>query len=898
MSPRPPTWARTLLALVLRGDAGNAFRGDLDERFVRRCGRDGPRAARRWYRRQIVSVMIWTVRDRVGAWIVRPDRPPAHRTTGHLWPRNRREYVRQTLSSLHVSARTLRKSPSFAVPAVLLIALGVGGFTTVFTLVDHTLLRPLPYPDADRLVRVGRGSHSGPVARALQEETRAFDAWAVSFSDGTTLESGERPVQVETASVSEGFFSLFGGVPEHGRLLVAEDFVAADAVVLSAEAWRRFYGGDPGVVGRTVRLDGRTYTIAGILDSGFRSPRAVLPEQVDVWRPIDWSDPRYQRPDMAWMRPVGRIAPGVELDAATADLDALAEVLAARYPENMRDANGVTEPLPMVRLRDATVQRVRGGLGLLFGGVVLLLGVACLNVAHLFLARSVARLREMAVRRALGADRRELLRQVVMESLIVGVTGGAVGIGLAMGALDALLTLRPPEMMLGPDPTIDVRIVAFAMLVSTGTAVLFGVLPGLGSVRSTLAGDMRNAGRGGTGTRSERTFHRGMVVAEVGLSVVLVALTGVLLRGYQELHDVSPGFDTSDVWTLPLSPTPSASPLEFHEMMDGIVTSLENVPGVASATYSIHMPFEQTGAGRCCWRNWGMVADGRARDDVSVIQQPIHRSYFTTLRVPLVAGDVWERTPPGTSPVPVVLTERLAIDFFGSAARALGRPVVWERGRMEMTVVGVAGDTRHYGLDQPVPTMMYLPSWTAGYGFGRAHLAVRAAASADPAGFPNALREAVWDAVPTLPVPIVRPMDDWISISTDGRRFNSIVFGAFGAASLLLACAGLYGTLLYHVRQQRRVMGIRVALGATPGRLERATLMDGLRLGLAGCLIGAVAAWMSARLLAARLPDIARVDPAALSAAAILLLATAALASWLPARRAGRTDPMETLNAE
>ncbi len=344
-------------------------------------------------------------------------------------------------AAVRVSARTLWRSPSFSVPAVLLMALGVGGFATVFTLVDHTLLRPLPVTRC-RSAGVGRGNHSGPVAKALQEETSAFDSWAVSFSDDTTLESGERPVQVETASVSERFFSVFGAVPERGGLLVAEDFVAADAVVVSADAWRRAFGRYPDLIGRSIRLDGRSYTVVGILDSGFPPPRAVLPEQVDVWRPIDWSDPRYQRPDMASMQPMARIAPGVEAAAAATDLDALADVLAARYPENMPDANGVAEPLPMIRLRDATVQRVRGGLGLLSGGVALLLCVACLNVAHLFLARSVARLREMAVRRALGADRRELLLQVVMKSLIVGVVGGVLGIGLAMGALDCEPSFR------------------------------------------------------------------------------------------------------------------------------------------------------------------------------------------------------------------------------------------------------------------------------------------------------------------------------------------------------------------------------------------------------------------------------------------------------------------------
>lgn len=543
-------------------------------------------------------------------------------------------WARQT----RLACRTLRRAPAFTVPAVLLVGLGVGGVTTVFTLVDHILLRPLPYPESERLVRIGRPgeTHSGPVIQAM-EELGGFDGWAVGGSGPATLLGQEEPLQVEQAEVSRGFFTLLGRAPSLGRLLLEGDFAGANAVVLSQSTWQRVFGGDPDIVGRSVRLDGETLAVVGVLSADFAPPQALVAADVDVWRPIDWSLGHNRRPDYSVLGVAARLAPDVSPGAAQAELDALAERLAERYPENLRAPDGTAEPLLVVGLHEATVQRARTGLGLLLGGVMLLLAIACLDIAHLFLARGLGRMKEMAVRRALGARPGGLVRQLLVESLMVGLAGGALGVGLAWIGLDVLLALSPATLPLTTEVRVDPRVLAFAAVVSVGTAVLFGLLPALRSLGAELATDLRGSSRG--------------------------------------------------------------------------------------------------------------ASSGMRR-------------------------------------------------------------------------------------------------------------------------------------------------------STAGRHFNSIVFGALGVVSLVLAAAGLYGTLIYHVHQRRRELGIRLALGATPARVEVQTPLDGVSLALLGCALGLLGTWVAGRLLARWIPDLTSGDPLTLTLAAVLLLGTAAVASWLPARRPGRTDPLTTLGVE
>jgi len=796
---------------------------------------------------------------------------------------------------LRLALRTLRKAPAFTVTSVVLIGLGVGAVTTIFTVVDHVLLRPLPYPAAERLITVRNGSHNGLSFRGFQA-FNGVEEWVAATGDVANLTGVGDPVQIEIATVTEGFFGFFGARPAVGRFFVAEDFEADQGVVITHATWRNIFGADPDLVGRSIQVDGRTLEVLGVVDADFEPPSNMVPSRVALFRPVDWSAEMMTEPGYRALEVAGRMAPGVTLPDVQLQLDALTERLGREYPDQMLNREGVAETFPAIGLQDATVQRVRTGLNLLLGAVGMLLLVACLNVAHLFLARGLGRSQEMAVRRALGAGAGGLTQQLLAESLVVGVVGGLAGLGVAQVGLGVLMAMNPFALPRADVVGLDFRVAAFAALVSLSTAVFFGLLPALRSIGSNLTDELRGASRGTTTGKGTRRLRNGLVVVEVALSLVLVAQAGLLLKSFMQVQAHDTGFRVEGLWTLPLTPTDMDAPGQYERAMDAVAASLASLPGVASTTYGLTQPFEFTGGGRCCWSNRGMAVNGVENDNLRVMYQPVTATYFETLGIPLHAGTVWSKDAAEERPVPTVVTERLAIDAFGSVEAAMGG-VLGDEGELQLRIVGVAGDTKHYGLDQPDPTSAYVPISAIPFDIPMAHMAVRVEGEA-PSGLARSLREAVWAVSPEIPVPTVRSMEDWIGESIDGRRFDSAVFGAFGVAALLLAAAGLYGTLLYNVRQQRRELGIRIALGAERSRVERRVVGGGLRLALLGTFVGLVAASGVGRLMESRLYEVGTSDPATLLSAALVLLTTAALASWLPARRAGRTDPLETLKAE
>jgi predicted permease len=388
-----------------------------------------------------------------------------------------------------------------------------------------------------------------------------------------------------------------------------------------------------------------------------------------------------------------------------------------------------------------------------------------------------------------------------------------------------------------------------------------------------------------------------LVIAEVALSLVLVAEAGLLLKSFVRVHALDPGFQVEGLWTVPLTPSGITSPEEYVLAMDEVEASLAAVPGVVSATYSLTLPFERTGTARCCWMNGEMKAGGEEKEGMRLLLQPVSESYFETLGIGLVAGGVWSEAEAGSDHWPAVLSENLAVDFFGSADRALNQVLAVGSDAKSMRVVGVAQDTKHFGLDQAPPTFIYLPVEKLPFDIPMAHMAVRIQGGA-PDGWSRILREAVWAGAPNMPVPTVRPMEEWVDLSTARRRFDGVLFGAFGGFALLLAAAGLYGTLLYTVGQRRRELGIRMALGAARKRVRRQVVAEGLALAALGCGFGLAGAWGVGRFLESRLFELDATDPATLVSAVGVLLAAAVLASWFPARRASRVDPMQVLREE
>ena len=796
--------------------------------------------------------------------------------------------------NLRFALRTLRKAPAFSLTSVLLVAVGVGAVTTIFTLVDHVLLRPLPYPEADRLVALDRGSYQGPLFREFQGLS-TVEEWGAVWTEQVNLVGSGDPLRLEEAMVSRNFLHLFGARAQRGRLLDEDDFQEPDVVVLDAGAWHRVWGGDPDVVGRTIQVDGEAVTVVGGVEESFTLPESLVGRRIDVWRPLDWTTGDLDQHDLQALEVAGRLADGVSVDAAQEEVDALMVRMAGTH-ENYRTRAGDPRRVPVVPLAEQTVRSVRSGLGLLMGAVALLLLVACANVAHLFLARGLSRTREMAVRRAMGAGTASLAGQLLVESLVVGLTGGVLGTGLAYVGVRAFVALNPTALPRQGTLAMDPQILIFAVAVSAATSLAFGLLPALRSVRGELADELRGAGRTATSSRGVGLLRNGLVTAEVALSLILVAGAGLLLRSFMTVRAQETGFDVAGVWTVPLNLSDPDSPDEFREIMDEITRQASLVPGVRSASYGLTAPMDRVGGSRCCWGTTPVVP-GREEGDraLSTFVHPVTSTYFETLGIEIVAGRSWPESDGGAVPIPLVVNETYARELAGSAESAVGMAV--RLGDTDALVVGVARDNRHYGLDQDIGNQTYVPVEILPFPIPIAALMVRVDPSSERS-MPQALRQAVWAAAPSLPVTTVRSMREAVDRSTAGRRFESLIFGAFASVALLLAAGGLYGTLLYMAGQRKREMGIRLALGASRGRIEAAMLRTGIALGVTGVAVGLVGAWMANRLLESRIWGVGRGDPFALGGAAVVLLVTASLASWLPARRAGRVDPVETLRME
>jgi putative ABC transport system permease protein len=794
--------------------------------------------------------------------------------------------------NLGFALRTLRKAPTFALTSTLLVAVGVGAVTAIFTLVDHVLLRPLPYPDAERLVTLDNGSFQGPFFRGL-ETLHTVQEWVAGSSGTANLVGQGDPLRVTQARVSARFLDLFGARAQRGRLLDRDDFGAADAVVLSARAWRSIWGGDPTVVGRTIQVDGQPVTVVGVLEDGFAPPERVVGSTVDLWRPLDWASPDLADDHYYILQVAGRRAPGVELPAVQDEVDALATRMAVR-DRAYRTRAGTARPYPAVGLAEGTVREARTGLGFLMGAVALLLLVACANVANLFLARGLSRTREMAVRRAMGAGTRGLVGQLLVESLLVGLVGGLLGAALAWGGIRAFVSLNPGALPRQASVAVDLRVLAFAILVSGLTSLVFGLLPALRSVRGQVAEELRGAGPAATSGRGVALLRNLLVIGELALSVVLVAVAGLFVRSFLAVRTQDPGFAVAGVWTVPLNLPGPGTPETYLETMDGILRQVRGVPGVRSAAYALTAPLEWTGGASCCWSD-RFQAPGREVDGTpESMVHPVTADYFSTLDLQIVAGAAWTKADATANPVPVVVNETLARNL-GVVGAAMG--LTGKVGPLDVVVVGVARDDRHYGLDRKIGPAVYLPMERIPFFAAHATVLARVDGRAG-ASLPRALRGAVWAAQPDLPVPTVRSLRDWMERSTAGRRFESAMFGTFATLALLLAAGGVYGTLLYLAGQRRHALGIRLALGASRRRLEAGVLRDGLRLGLGGVGPGLVGAWLAGGLLRSHVWGVGRNDPWSLGGAAALLLLTAVVASWLPARRAGQVDPLETLRVD
>lgn len=885
---RPRGWSglyRALLRLLpreLRDDEG----ASMAHTFDRLLDDEGEPASKRRRAVHALAALLGVIaRERWQA-LGRRRHDSEGRTTMDRWAKD-----------LRYAFRTLRRAPVFTVGAVALMAVGIGAVTTVFTLVDHVLLRPLPYPAPDRLVTLENGSFPGPMVQRM-DRVPAFDLWAAGWSTAATLTGEAEPLRVEQARVTRDFFALFGADAAIGRLLAPDDETAVDRAVLSHAFWTRALGAEPEVIGRTLVVDDERITVIGVAESSFSPPAHLVGASPDLYRPVDWAAPRNAEHDYQVLQVVGRLRPGSTTADAQAGVDAVVAALAEEVPGDYRQQSGEPSEVPVTALQEVTVRGVRTGLGLLLGAVGLLLAVACTNVAHLFLARGIGRAREMSVRRALGAGTSALARQLTLEALVVGLLGGALGTLLAAGGLKAFLALAPNLLPAGAEVTLDLRILGFAAAVSLATALLFGLVPAMRSIRRDPSDGLGGASRARTEGRRLGMARSGMLVAEVALSMILLAGSALLMRSFLEVRAVDPGFAADGLWSVPLTPTDLETPEQYVRAMEEIRASLAAIPEVESAALGLALPFTRTGNSRCCWSQGRVTATGHDGEISRLSIHPVSRDYMQTLGIEVLQGSIWPafQTPP--TPRPVVVTASTARELWGRAEAAVGQFFIDGEGEQWAEVVGVVADHSHFGLDQDMGVSAFLPIEALPFPIPIGEMALRLRSDAAPADLGRTVREAIWRVAPAQPVPTVRSMNSMIDRSTAARRFDGMVFTVFGALALLLAAGGLYGTLLYTVGRRRREMGIRMALGADHRQVQTRVMAGGLIHAAVGVAVGLLGAWYAGRWLESRLWGVAPGDPATLAGAAAALLAVAALASWLPARRAALTNPVETLRAE
>ena len=799
---------------------------------------------------------------------------------------------------LRFAVRSLARSPGFTAVALATLAFGIGANTAIFSVVNGVLLRPLPFPEPDRLVAVYQTFPRENVATAgmsypnyadLAAAARSFETLgAIRMHDYTLTGRGE-PMLAVAGTVTSNVFAVFRATPLLGRALSpADDAAGAPAVaVLSEKLWRERFGGDPRVLGEAVMLDARPFTIVGVLPAAFRTPPENPP--AELWTPLP-QDPVFR--DLAerrgghYLTIVGRLAAGAVLPSASAEAGAIQARLARQFPKE-NEGWGVR----LVPLAEGLVAGVRTALWILLGAVGLVFLIACANVANLLLVRSAARSREVAVRTALGAARGRLVRLFLTESLVLGGAGGALGIALAAAGMGALRGWLPADLPRAADVGLDWRVLAFSVAVSMLSAAIFGLAPALQASRSNLAAGLREGAPSSGESGGKKRLRDFLIVGETALSFVLLVGAGLLARSFLRLQAVRLGFEPEHVLTAGLS-LPRAQyskPDQWIGFYTRLVERLEALPGVSGAAAALPLPLEGGGL------HFEFKIEGRAPAatslDYSANYTAVTPGYFSVLRVPLLRGRLFAESDAASAPKVCLVSETFAKRYFPGEDPLGHRLVFGFTESAPREIVGVLGDVRRDGLSAPSRPEMYVPfvqdPWWATY------LALRA--PGDPGALAAAVRREVAAIDPTLPIEGVQPMTQVVYDSIAQPRFRTRLVGVFGTAALLLAVLGIYGVMSYAVGRRAREMGIRVALGAGRADVLRLVLRQGLGLTALGLAAGALGAAAATRFVGSVLYDVGPLDPATYAAVALLLVAAGLVACFLPAWRATRVDPVRAL---
>ena len=799
------------------------------------------------------------------------------------------------VQDLRYAARTLGKRPAFTAIVIVVLALGIGANAAVFSVVNAVLLRPLPFPEPERLVEVHLATPDGDPRGAVsavdfedwRETNHVFRSISLvnTASRGLTLTGGAEPEQLPTAYVHPAFFGTLGVPPALGRALRPDENVPGGnrVAVLSHRIWLRRFGGDTSIPGRSVTLDGQPYTVAGVMPASFRFPDAAI----DVWAPESLIDaaraPR--RRDNRFQRVIARLDSGVTLEAARAEMGTIAARLVAQYPETNAGRATVT----LVPLRDSLVgESVRSAILILLGAVVLVLLIACANVGNLLLERALARRREIAVRLALGAGRARIVRQVLAECALLAGAGGALGLAFGAWSIEALLNLARHFLPAQNDVIVDGRVLGFTLLVSLVSALVFGAVPAIGLSRTAPQLILREDSRSATAGPGGRRLRAVLVVAETALALVLVVGAMLMVTSFTRLRSVDPGFDPGGVLTVSMNASSTRYPErpQFLAYYGEVLSGVRRIPGVQSAGSTRNLPLQ--GAAE----HWPVIVDVQpavpeGSEPIVAVHQ-ISPEYLRAMRIPLLQGRDFNEQDVETTPDVVIVSQAFARRHW-PVGGAVGRTL--RSGERTATVVGVCGDVRQRRLDADGEPTVYVPqAQNPRRGFT---LVLRA--RGDPLALAPAVRAAIRAVDPEHPILRIAAMDEVLGESVSQPRLMSALLAVFGGLALCLAMLGVYGVISCGVALRTREFGVRMALGARPWDVLAIVLRQGAGLALTGVAIGTAAALGLTRLLSAHLFEVGATDGRTFVSVAALLFATSLVASYLPARRATRVDPLAAL---
>ena len=818
----------------------------------------------------------------------------------------RTSYVENFIHDLQYAIRALSKSPGFALVIVLTLALAIGANSAIFSVVDGVLLRPLPYPQADQIVRIFFSSQTYPKfplnpldLRDVRARNRSFGCIAGISRNDRQLSGIERPERLSGFNITAGYFRVLGIHPARGREFTTGDELPGrgNQVILSDRIWRSRFSADPNIIGRKITLDAEPFLVAGVMPPGVAHPgneyRAIADgDTVDIWTPFTYDGASDNR-GSHFIEAIARMKSGVTVAQAQADMDLQVAQLAREHPDNIQGWHPLVVPL-----YQELVGASRRMLLVLLGAVALVLLIACANAANLLLARATARQREIAVRAALGAGRLRLVRQMLAESLLISLLGGGAGGIIALAGVHALTSLLPADFPRAGAIHVNGAVFAFTLLIALATGVLFGLAPALQAARTDLQQTLRESGRGSTGSARQLWLRNALVVGEVSLACILLIGAGLMLRSFVNMLSADPGFRPQQVLTAGIS-LPNAKYKTGKEVLafyDRLSAVLSRIPGVRSAGLGSDLP----------WTGYddnisGFMIEGRQpppHQDFHARYHGASEGYFQALGIPLVRGRFF--TPHDNKDgVQVIIINRIAARMYWGTDDAVGGRVTFEDHPKEsdwMTVAGVVGDVKDRPNSATAEPGIWWPVLQTPFLFPEMSIVVRG--RQDPAQLVEQVRASIRSLDPALALANPRLMDQIAGNSFSTARFALFLVALFAAIAVALAAIGIYGVISYSVNQRTHEFGLRMALGAKPWDVERQVMSQGVKLALAGIVLGIGGGLALGRVLRSLLYQVSAADPVTLVSVGVATIVIAAIACYIPARRATTVDPMTALRTE